>query len=162
MNTFATAIYPNEEKAHEAVAGLVEASFSHTDISVVKSDGKDAEHVAVEHRTGVAEGAGTGAVIGSAAGGLGAVLMATGMIGGPIGLIAAGPILAALQGALAGGAAGTLAGALVGLGFWKEEADFEAGEIEKGGILVGVDVPEGRIDEVKDVFQRTGCLRMRA
>jgi hypothetical protein len=162
MTQFVSAVYPNEEQANRAVEALVEAKFSHETVSVIKADGNRVEGVAVEHKTWVPRGIAVGSAVGAVAGAVGALLISFGVIPGPMGLIAAGPVFAALQGALAGGIAGTLAGALVGLGYWKEEPAFETAEIEKGAIVVGVTGPEGRVEEAKDVLARTGGMRVRA
>ncbi|HTE17047.1 MAG TPA: YsnF/AvaK domain-containing protein, partial [Armatimonadota bacterium] len=93
--------------------------------------------------SGLGVGAGVGALFGLAA------LLIPG--GGP--LIAAGPLAAALgvgagtvaAGAIVGGAAGGLAGALSHWGLSEAEAHHYAGEVERGGTYVGVDLDRSNV-----------------
>ena len=55
-----------------------------------------------------------------------------------VGIVAAGPIFAALAGAGAGAAIGGLTGGLIGLGMPEHEAKFYEGEVKEGGILLAV------------------------
>src|SRR3989442_11103370 len=84
-----------------------------------------------------AEGAGIGGVIGGAVGAILAAFTATAAIAIPgVGLIAAGPIAAALAGAGAGGLAGTIVGALVGAGIPEERARLYGEVMKRGGIAL--------------------------
>jgi hypothetical protein len=69
------------------------------------------------------EGVAVGATGGGAIGAIAAGLAAVGALAIPgVGILAAGPIVAALAGAAAGGAAGGLIGGLIGLGIPEHEA----------------------------------------
>jgi hypothetical protein len=134
-----------------AIDRLLEAGFARDDISALSADptlpgrkfGVDVKSKAPE---GAAVGAATGGVLGAAA----AALVAIGAIAVPgLGLVAAGPVLAALAGAGAGGAAGGLIGAVAGMGVPEHEAKMFADEIESGGVLVGVNAHDDRIDLAK-------------
>jgi hypothetical protein len=57
-------------------------------------------------------------------------------------------------GALAGGAAGGLLGALTDAGLPEEQASFYAEGVRRGGTLLAVRVPDGRLDQVRDVLER--------
>jgi hypothetical protein len=52
---------------------------------------------------------------------------------------------------------GAFAGAYQGLGWWKIDADIPARAIEEGAILVGVQVPDGRVAEAITVLQKAGA-----
>lgn len=70
-----------------------------------------------------------------------------------VGLVAVGPLVAALAGLGAGGAAGGIIGALIGLGVPEHEAELVANEIERGGILVGVEAADSdQADDIEEIF----------
>jgi hypothetical protein len=93
----------------------------------------------VDETTKAPEGLAAGAAIGGALGAIALGLTATGLLAAPaVGLYAAGQWLAMLAGFGAGALGGGLIGGLVGLGIPEHEAELYRGEIEKGGILLGV------------------------
>jgi hypothetical protein len=141
-------------------------------VSVIARDKQQARDIAertgAEVATGAATGAGLGAILGGAAGwlvGIGALAI-PGI--GPI--VAAGPIAAALgtagataaAGAGIGVVAGGLIGALTGWGFSEAEAKAYQDGVERGDILLAVEVPDdGDIDDrVEDVLKRDGGDRV--
>jgi hypothetical protein len=84
----------------------------------------------------------TGAAIGGALGALLLGLTAVGTIVAPgLGLAAAGHWLPVLAGFGAGALGGGLIGGLAGLGIPEHEAEIYRGELEKGGILLGIFAP---------------------
>jgi hypothetical protein len=98
------------------------------------------------------EGAAVGAGIGGTLGAILAGIAAVGTLAIPgVGLIAAGPIAAALAGLGAGAATGGLIGALVGAGIPEEQAKLYDQGIQEGGIVMGV---TPRTDEDADYFER--------
>ncbi|MGD8863553.1 MAG: hypothetical protein PVI30_26300 [Myxococcales bacterium] len=148
METLVHAIYHDEQKAAAAVQALIEADFEPGTICVLmkKGEGADVEELPVEHKTGVGRGAAVGGVLGVLAGAL----------VGP-GLIAAGPLVAALEAVFAGGAVGSVTGALAGLGYWKDEADLPVAHIEGGAVLVGAMVPRGaQVDRAAEALRQAG------
>ena len=156
MTQFVSASYPDEDRAHTAVEALAEAHFAHADIRVIKLDGERSEEVPIAHRTWVPQCIALFGSLGALLGGLGASLVATGEIAGPTVLIASGPVAAGLQGAMAGAIAGAFFGAFGGIGWWKDEPDFEATEIKRGAVVVGVTAPEGRVGEAISVLAGAG------
>lgn len=102
------------------------------------------------------EGASLGAVAGGIIGGIAAGLAAVGSIAVPgIGLLAAGPIVAALAGGGAGAAVGGLTGALVGLGFPEMDAKFYEDKLKSGHILVTVNtVNDEQSSQVTDILKK--------
>jgi uncharacterized membrane protein len=78
-----------------------------------------------------------------------------------IGLVAAGPIIAALAGAGAGAAAGTLVGGLVGLGIPEHEAKVLDDQIRRGGILIAVSCNSPAQEKLaKDILEEAGAGRI--
>lgn len=156
MTHLITAIYRDPSQAAVAVDRLVDLGVSPKSISVLTSEDVDHAGFAVETHTHVAEGAAIGAGAGGAIGALIADFTSVGAIAtGGIGLLVAGPLVAALAGAGAGAASGGLIGALVGLGVPEHEAKFYEGEIEKGGILLGVHAASDEESLVKDILRDT-------
>ena len=151
-----TALCRDREMANDAIDGLVEAHFTGDDISVLVVDRESVEEVEVEQRTAIPFTLPIGAAAGGA---VGVALALTSVIPG-LGILAAGPILGALQGLAAGTAAGSFLGTLAGLGWWKTEADIPATDLERGGILVGISVPDEREGQATEALRRTGCDRI--
>lgn len=157
MSKFMTAIYEDRRTAEVAVDRLVQAGFSRDDISVLMSDGTRGRDFSMEQSTKAPEGAASGGAIGGTLGAIAAGLAAVGTIAtGGAGIVAAGPIVAALAGGGAGAAAGGIIGGLVGLGVPEHEAKVNAERLEKGDILVGVQCDKDRTDAVETVFGKTG------
>jgi hypothetical protein len=101
--------------------------------------------------SGAATGAVTGGVVGGAAG-LAASLIGLAIPGiGPI--IAAGPIVAALSGAGVGAVAGGLIGGLTDMGVSKEDAEYYAESVRRGGALVTVRADDARAERAADIMR---------
>jgi hypothetical protein len=164
MSKAVTAVYKDRDSARLAVDRLLEAGFSRDDISALTADaslpgrqfGVDTKSKAPE---GAAVGAATGGVIGAAA----AALVALGAIAIPgLGLVAAGPVMAALAGAGAGGAAGGIIGAIAGMGVPEHEARMFADEVKAGGVLVGVNAHDDRVELAKRCLGISGAQHVHA
>lgn len=133
--------FSNLDQAEEAVAQLQAAGFSDEQIGVLSRGYLVRERLADQTGDEALSGAGAGALTGSAIGGL------LGLLAGGISLTVpvAGPLLAGgilttfLGGAAAGAVYGGLAGVLIGLGISRDEAEFYAANVEKGGIMIFVE-----------------------
>jgi len=92
---------------------------------------------------------------GGAIGALAAGLTTVGVIStGGAGLIAAGPIIAALAGAGAGAAGGSIIGGAVGAAIPEHEVKHYEDAIEKGSVLVGVECSDGDTkDKAKEALK---------
>ena len=164
-------LFETPEAASRAIQDLRALGIDPQRVSVIARDKEQAKDVA--HQTGaeVASGAATGAGLGALLGGAAGWLVGIGALAipgiGPI--VAAGPIAAALgvagttaaAGAGIGVVTGGLLGALTGWGFSESEArSYEQG-VERGDMLLAVEVPDnddaGRIE---DVFKRSGADRV--
>jgi hypothetical protein len=158
MAHLVTGLFKERSSAELAVERLVESGYSRDDISILMSDATRGREFGVRTDSKAPEGAATGAAIGGVAGAIAAGLIAVGIIAAPgIGLVAAGPIIAALAGAGAGGTAGGLIGALIGAGIPEHEAKFFSDEIAGGGILVGVYTHDDRKEPAQQVLKDTGA-----
>ena len=129
MTRTLTRTYDNYETARSVVEQLEAAGVSSNDISVVGRAGASDE-------TNATEGASIGAGIGGAAG----LLAGIGMLAipgvGPV--VAAGWLASTAAGAVAGAAAGGLVGSFVKEGHDKDEADYYAETVRRGGSVVSV------------------------
>ena len=158
-----TALFDARSTAEAAVERLVESGLDRADISVLMSKETGGREFGFTEATKAPEGAATGAAVGGVLGAIAAGLVAIGTIAAPgIGLLAAGPIIAALAGAGAGGAAGSLIGALVGAGIPEHEAKFYSDALEAGGILVAVQTTGDRADAVERFLRENGGKSVRS
>lgn len=163
MSTLITALFETRSAANEAADRLLAAGFSQSNISMLMSEATRGKEFTLTTETKAPEGAAAGAAIGGVLGALVASLVAVGSLAIPgIGLVAAGPIVAALAGLGAGGAAGGMVGALVGLGVPEHEAKFYSEKLEGGGILVGVYTTDERAKLAKDVLDAAGGHSVKA
>jgi hypothetical protein len=122
------------EKGKEAFRSAVLCSLPATDRA--STPGAEASGAA-----GVAVGAGVLALAGLALSG--------------VGLVAAGPLAAALAGGTVGAMVGGLVGGLVGYGFSETSAKAYAGVLENGGIAVGVLThDQQQVELVRQQFQQ--------
>ncbi len=130
-------------------------------ISVVASDSFTKESFAVDSHTKLPEGVAIGATSGAALGAVVAGLTAVGAIAtGGLGIIAAGPIVAALAGAGAGAAGGGAIGGLVGLAIPEHEVKHYEDALEKGNVLVGVSHVDGQEKVVRSTLKDAGATNV--
>jgi hypothetical protein len=144
---FVYGIFESEERAADALRLLVDAGFPVAEISGLMHAGEQIEELSVDGKTAVARG-----VLAPAAG-----------------ILAVGPLVAALQGAAIGGAAGVGFGGLAGLGFWREEIDFIDRHVKQGDVLIGVETIAEREDQAEKALRearpravRTGKTKRQA
>ena len=166
-----SAVFNDGNDAQRAVDWLRDNGVSESAISVVarRSDDYDrmgdtahdtdeAADQAAEAGRGALAGAGVGAGVGALFG------LAAAAIPGIGPFITAGALTAALgvtggaaaSGAIVGGSSGALAGALSRWGMSSEESTHYAGQVERGGTYVGVDLARTNLDRqsVIDAFRR--------
>ena len=162
MAKLITGLFHSRESAELAAEELVKSGFSPDDISLLLSDTTQGREFAIKKSTKAPEGAATGAALGGTLGAVAAGLAAVATLTIPgLQVLAAGPVVAALTGLGAGAAAGGLTGALIGLGIPEHEAKFFHGEIERGGILVGVYSHDDRAKMAKEVLESAGAEKVR-
>src|SRR5690242_15805535 len=158
MAKFITAAFHDRLAASEAFNRLVAAGWAPAEISVLVGDHAAGRHFGVKEKTKAPEGAATGAALGGALGAVVAGLAAVGSIVIPVlGLLAAGPIVAALAGAGAGGAAGGLRGGLRGATRPEHEAKLVK-SLEVGHILLAVPAEKHELAErAKKILEACGA-----
>lgn len=139
MAKLITGLFRSRGAAMLAMEDLIRHGFSQDDISLLMSESTRGREFMMNESTKAPEGVATGAAIGGAIGALLLGLTAVGSIAAPgLGLVIAGHWLTALAGFGAGAIGGGLIGGLAGLGIPEHEAELYRGEIEKGGILLGI------------------------
>lgn len=156
-----TAVFRKPSDASKAADELVDAGMAVEEITAVTSDRYAQEHFHVKEGSKVGEGAAIGAGTGGA---LGALIVGFTSIGaiatGGIGLLAAGPIVAALAGAGAGAAAGGTLGGLIGLAVPEHELEDYDASLSEGAVILSVQVPVDRQGAVDRIFRRNNAERV--
>lgn len=162
MSSVITALFESPAAASAAIRALESRGIPASAISLVTSNSNSPDAFVIEGKTKVAEGAAVGAGLGGALGAVVAGLTTVGALAtGGVGLLAAGPLVAALAGAGAGAAAGGTVGTVVGLALPKNEIAFYNDALEAGSVLVGVtceDSPRERT--AREVFEAAGAERI--
>lgn len=149
-----TALCERREIASAVLEKLIESNFSGDDISIVLAAGEgEIEPVPIGQRTAIPVTLPVGAVAGGAAG---VVVALTGGLPA-LGLLAAGPVIAAIEGLALGTAAGSFLGTLAGLGWWKTDAEIPEPALRAGAVLVGISVPEARVDAAATAMRQAGA-----
>ena len=154
-------LFDNRDNAQTAIEQLRAGGIEPNKIGVAMHSREDTSAMATD--TGVTTGAVTGAVGGGVLGGLAGLLVGTGLLAIPgLGPIAAGGwLLTTLTGAGIGAATGGLVGALVDAGIPEEEARMYQAGVERGGVLVTAQVPDGQENWARDVLSRSGARDVR-
>ena len=162
MTVTVSRLYDSYTDGQRAVTDLEAAGVPHSDISIVSNNsdnwynGKkvDRDGNGVDDR---AEGAGTGAGVGAGLGGAAGLLAGLGLLAipglGPV--VAAGWLAATAVGAVAGAATGGVIGALTQAGVSKEDAEFYAEGVRRGGTLVSARVAEQDRSRLEGVLARS-------
>jgi hypothetical protein len=166
-----SAVFDNHRDAEQAVDWLrsngvpqdnISVLARHTDATTSFAERKGAERVAEDPGSDMARGAGTGLLAGATVGalfglaaaaipGIGLVVTAGALLNA-LGAMGAG----AVAGAIVGGTSGAIAGALAKWGLDKADAEYYAGEVERGATFVAVDLDGTTLtrSEVEDAFRR--------
>lgn len=136
MSKLVAAILPDRHRVADALARLEREGFARDQISVLASEESHGTHFAIVEHTKAAEGGALGGLAGAVIGAVAGAVILPGIGAG------VGPVVAALAGAGAGATAGGVTGALVGRGMPEHEAKIFHGEVQRGGILVGVETDD--------------------
>lgn len=154
-----TGIFENGDDAAAAIAALTARGISRDAINVLAGEDAKIEAFGVRKKSHAGEGAAIGAGTLGTVGALVAGFTAVGAIAtGGIGLLAAGPIVAALAGAGAGAATGGVLGGLIGLGIPEHEVKFFENSVSKGSVLVGVKTAGADAGEIRRILKDHGAL----
>jgi hypothetical protein len=146
------------EGAYHALRG---GSFTQDEVSLIVREGQDNDVPALGPRveTGSQSETETKAAIGGLAG------LAVGMIAavlpgvGP--LLAIGPLAGAIGGSALGAAAGGMIGLLEDQGVSREEAEFYAEGVKKGGALISVHTTDSdRAAEARRIMEQHGAVEV--
>lgn len=143
-------------KARAAVEDLHKRGVRPAVISVLLPEAAREDFARIDDNTKAPEGAALGGAAGVALGGLAAGLTAVATVIVPgVGILAAGPIVAALAGAGAGGAVGGALGGLIGYGITEHEAKFHTAILKEGGTVIVVSTDDKQEQKVaQDVFSQ--------
>ncbi len=156
MKSTVTEVFKTPLEASNAVEELKMAGITEKDISVLMSDATHGKEFDIEQKSkapeGIAIGATTGGVLGAIAAGMTAV--GSVVLTGGAGIVAVGPMVAALAGFGAGAGAGGLVGGLVGLGINENEAKQIEADLDNGSVLVAVETDHSHKSRVKDIMKQ--------
>jgi len=163
MSKVLTALFDDGLDAARAIDDLLDLGVDASNVSVVASDPTVRETFALETHSKLPEGTAIGAGVGGAIGAVVASFTAFGALAtGGVGLVAAGPLVAALAGAGAGAAGGGAIGGLVGMAIPETEVHFYEDALGRGSVLVGLhfaDSEQRRAAEA--VLKRHKALKVR-
>jgi hypothetical protein len=164
MAKLITGIFKTRSSAMLAVEDLVRHGFCQDDISMLMSETTRGREFLVDEHTKSPEGLATGAAIGGVLGAIALGLTSVGMVAAPgLGVFAVGAWLSMLAGFGAGALGGGLIGGLIGLGLPEHEAELYRGEIENGGILLGLFAADNdRAAEAQRLMEASGAEHVRA
>lgn len=157
-----TGLYETEHAAVAAITALEAEGFNEERISIIAGENVNRDAFAVSSHSKLAEGTALGATTGGAVGALVVGLTAVGTIAtGGLGLLAAGPIVAALAGAGAGAATGGVIGGAIGSSLPEHEIKAVESALERGSVLIGVECENSdEQSRVKSILKETGAERM--
>jgi hypothetical protein len=159
MTTIATT-FPSRPQVEAAIHDLHTFGIPTERMSVLMTENAQGQHFRIKEGHKGAEGAIGGGLAGGAVGAVLAGLVSVGLLAAPgLGLVAAGPILAALAGAGAGAPTGGLIGGLIGMGVPEHEARVLGEQVARGGILFTVqpDSPMQEHDIRRILSRHTGA-----
>ena len=143
---FRTGIFSTIPAAENVVKQLLAAGFGSQQISVICSNDVVERHFAAFHHE---DSAGEHTPAMAATGGaIGATLAGLSVLGASIATGGAALIVAGGLALVGGGVAGGLVGAMMTRGVEKEIADFYDQAVQKGKILVAVEIEEGETQKV--------------
>jgi len=157
-------LFDYTDEAQRVVKELIDHGFKRESISIVANSPKNemgTDHTEGTQDSDIAVGAGTGAVAGGlVGGGLGLVLSLIGAVAIPVvgPIVAAGPLAAILTGAGVGAVAGGLIGGLTAAGVPKEDAEYYAEGVRRGGTLVTVAAEEDKAQQAYDILTSHGAV----
>ncbi|HTE41769.1 MAG TPA: hypothetical protein VK629_13130 [Steroidobacteraceae bacterium] len=151
MSNVTTGLYKSSADAANAVRYLEAQGIPSEDINMVASDDFNRDGFIVEPHSKAPEGFAIGAAGGGAIGALLAGLTAVGTIatgGAGLGLLAAGPIVAAIVGGGAGATAGSIVGGMVGAAIPEHDLEYYEKALKAGSVLIGVKTEDGESKKV--------------
>jgi hypothetical protein len=162
MSKVINRVYDDSADALEALRALETAGISHNDISIVANNVDNKWDPT--HKDAAAKGAGAGAATGAALGGGAGLLAGLGMLAipgiGPV--VAAGWLAATAAGAAVGATAGAAGGGIIGKltehEVDKEDVEFYAEAIRRGGALISVKADNDEIAKVEAILDESNFI----
>lgn len=163
MSDVLTGLYQSPSDAAETMRMLEYNEVSLSDITVVANDALDRDSLAFTQNSKVAEGVAIGAASGGLLAAIVGGLTAVGAIStGGVGLLASGPLVAALAAGGAGAASGGIIGGAIGATIPEHKVKFYEDALEKGSVLVGVKFNEKNEAMIRDTLKDGGAYEVAA
>jgi hypothetical protein len=141
---------------------VTEAGVPHSNVGILMADEARNTFGLLEKHTRAAEGATLGGLTGGVLTGVAVGLTAIASVAIPgIGLLAAGPLVAALAGFGAGAAAGGAVGGLIGLGMTEYEVKTYEDLLKAHGVVVSVTTFDTRTrNRCAEILESSGALKV--
>lgn len=154
MSTVIVGLFKEPSQAAAAVYALEIRGVPANKINLVASDKFKKDTFALSSSSKLPEGVALGATAGAAITAMVAGLTAVGTVAtGGLGLVAAGPVVAALAGAGAGAAGGSIVGGLIGASIPEHEIKFFEDAVEEGSVLLGVEFGDDNKEMIKETLE---------
>ena len=155
-----TTVFDNQAQATQAIDDLRAMNISDAHLSFVSKRTQHGEvgDAAADMGNNVAKGVGAGVAVGALFGIAAALIpgagpfIAAGALAQTLGAVGGG----AVAGAVVGGTAGGIAGAFSNAGYYRTEADYYGGAVERGATVVVADVDDAQEAQVRGVLERHG------
>lgn len=154
MSNLIVGLFKQPSQAAAAVYSLEFRGVDSDKINLVASDNFDKDSFALNTNSKLPEGVALGATTGAAITGLVAGFTAIGTVAtGGLGLLASGPVVAALAGAGAGAAGGSVIGGLIGVSIPEHEIKFYEDAMKEGSVLLGIEYGDDNKEMIKEVLE---------
>ncbi len=161
MSNVITALFETPTKAAIAIHQLEIMGVTQDEISVIAGDKVSGNSFALDEGTKLPEGLAIGSVSGGLLAGIISGLTAVGAVAtGGLGLLASGPLVAALAGAGAGAMAGGVIGGAIGAAIPEHEVKYYEAALEKGSVLIGVKYNDDNEKQIKKLLEAAGAEKV--
>lgn len=156
-------LFESREAAKHAIDELCRAGFRESDMSLLMRGhhemlGVESQDSGVVAERDLNHGGVLGVVSGGLVGGLAGLALAFSafVIPGLGPVLAAGPLATVFVGGAVGMATGGVVGSLIDRGASEEDAHTYQAGLERGGVILMIDAPDGREAEADSILQRSG------
>lgn len=151
-------LFSEAKNASGAINALAALHLSEQNISLVTNENMHKDQFAIDDNTKLSEGAAIGAIGGGVLGAVVGGLAAAGTVAtGGVGLLASGPIVAALTSGAFSAGGGAMLGSVFGVLVPESENQQLVDAVERGAIAVLVECPSKQICEVKKLLAQWGA-----
>ncbi|GAA0853398.1 general stress protein [Aliiglaciecola litoralis] len=161
MKTTVIGLFNNTKQVSASIHQLESMGLNAQQMSLITADNIDKDSFEITTNTKLPEAVGTGAAAGGALGLIVGGLAAVGSVAtGGVGLLASGPIVAALTGGAFGAGGGGMLGAVLGTVMPDSEQQKIIDELEKNGALLCVECTEQEVSKVSHLLKTQNATKV--